>query len=218
MVTAERLFAEHGVSAVSNRQVSVEAGQANNSAVGYHFGTKADLVLAIVRHHAPDIERRREALLESTRGSTELRDWMACLVLPSTEHLAALGIPSWHARFLAQATTDPTLRRIVVDESVASASMKAVLEQLTPLVAKLPDDVAAEREDMSRHLIVHMCAERERALEEGSATPRASWDDAAHGLIDALVGLWQAPCTSERRRRGSEDEALHVVRQGAKER
>ena len=163
--------------------------------VGYHFGTKADLVLAIVRHHAPDIERRREARLESTRGSTELRDWLACLVLPSTEHMAALGSPSWYARFLAQATTDPALRRIVVDESIASASMIAVIEQLTPLLSRLPPEVAAEREDMSRHLIVHGCAERERALEEGTATPRASWDDAAQGLIDALVGLWQAPCT-----------------------
>ena len=48
LTTAERLFAEHGV-AVSNRQISEAAGQANNFAVGYHFGTKTDLVLAIVR-------------------------------------------------------------------------------------------------------------------------------------------------------------------------
>ncbi|MEV0038015.1 TetR family transcriptional regulator, partial [Streptomyces sp. NPDC050804] len=38
LVTAERLFAEHGVFAVSNRQVSEAAGQGNNAAVGYHFG------------------------------------------------------------------------------------------------------------------------------------------------------------------------------------
>ena len=48
---------------------------------------------------------------------------------------------------------------------------------------------------MSRQLIVHMCAERERALHEGTATPRATWEAAAVGLIDALVGLWQAPYT-----------------------
>ena len=39
LVAAERLFAEHGVFAVSNRQVSEAAGQGNNAAVGYHFGT-----------------------------------------------------------------------------------------------------------------------------------------------------------------------------------
>ena len=48
---AERLYAEHGVFAVSNRQVSEAAGQGNNAAVGYHFGTKTDLVRAIEQKH-----------------------------------------------------------------------------------------------------------------------------------------------------------------------
>jgi hypothetical protein len=52
---------------------------------------------------------------------------------------------------------------------------------------------------MARHLIVHMCAERERALAESIPTPRSSWHDAASGLIDAIVGLWLAPVTSVRR-------------------
>src|SRR5699024_7108128 len=45
--TAERLFVEHGTGVVSNRQISEAAGQGNNTAVGYHFGTRADLVRAI---------------------------------------------------------------------------------------------------------------------------------------------------------------------------
>ncbi|CAM02116.1 hypothetical protein A8924_3229 [Saccharopolyspora erythraea NRRL 2338] len=40
-----------------------------------------------------------------------------------------------------------------------------------------------------------MCAERERALAEGTATPRATWDEAAAGLVDAITGLWAAPVT-----------------------
>jgi hypothetical protein len=39
--------------------------------------------------------------------STDLRDWIACLVWPVTAHLAALGTPSWFARFLAQVMADP---------------------------------------------------------------------------------------------------------------
>lgn len=195
LTTAERLFAEHGVAAVSNRQISEVAGQANNFAVGYHFGTKTDLVLAIVRRHTPAIEQRRAGMLSALQDPCELRDWLACLVLPSTSHLAALGNPSWYARFIAQATTDPALRQLVIDETVASTSMHAVAEGLKRLMPVLPADVAAERGDMSRHLIVHVCAERERALHEGSATPRATWEGAAIGLIDALVGLWQAPYT-----------------------
>ena len=62
LTAAERLFAEHGVFAVSNRQVSEAAGQGNNAAVGYHFGTKTDLVRAIEHKHAhPDREAARAA-------------------------------------------------------------------------------------------------------------------------------------------------------------
>ncbi|MGK4006206.1 TetR family transcriptional regulator [Sorangium sp. So ce1036] len=195
LAAAERLFAEHGVAAVSNRQVSEAAGQANNFAVGYHFGTKADLVLAIVRRHAPSIERRRAEMLAAIKGSSDLRDWIGCLVRPSTEHLASLGSPSWYARFIAQATTDPALRQIVTDEAVASASMRGVIEGLNRLMPILPEEVREERSDMSRQLIVHTCAERERALHAGTPTPRATWEAAAVGLVDALVGLWRAPFT-----------------------
>ena len=195
LAAAERLFAEQGVAAVSNRQVSEAAGQANNFAVGYHFGTKADLVLAIVRRHAPSIEQRREEMLAAIKDSSDLRDWLGCLVRPITEHIASLGSPSWYARFLAQATTDPALRRIVTDEAIASASMQETSEGLVRLMPVLPEEVREERSDMTRQLIVHMCAERERALQAGTATPRATWEAAAVGLVDALVGLWRAPFT-----------------------
>jgi AcrR family transcriptional regulator len=195
LATAERLFAEQGVAAVSNRQVSEAAGQANNFAVGYHFGTKADLVLAIVRRHAPAIEQRRAEMLAAIKGSSDLRDWVGCLVRPLTDHLASLGSPSWYARFIAQVTIDPAFRRMVVDETVASASMQETIEGLTRCMPVLPEDVREERGDMSRQLIVHMCAERERALQAGTATPRATWEAAAVGLVDALVGLWLAPFT-----------------------
>lgn len=195
VATAERLFAEQGVAAVSNRQVSEAAGQANNFAVGYHFGTKADLVLAIVRRHAPSIEQRRAEMLAAIKGSSDLRDWIGCLVRPTTAHLASLGSPSWYARFIAQVMTDPAFRRIVVDEAVASASMQAIIEGVIRLRPVLPEEVREERADMSRQLIVHTCAERERALQAGTATPRATWEAAAIGLVDALIGLWRAPVT-----------------------
>src|SRR4051794_11235488 len=95
LTAAERLFAEHGVAAVSNRQVSEAAGQGNNAAVGYHFGTKSDLVRAIVRGHAERLDRVRLKTLAEIGDSTDLRDWVACLVRPLTDHLAALGSPTW---------------------------------------------------------------------------------------------------------------------------
>ena len=72
--TAERMFAEHGVFSVSNRQISDEAGLGNNTAVSYHFGSKADLLRAIYLRHNEPMEILRERQLESRAGSTGLRD------------------------------------------------------------------------------------------------------------------------------------------------
>ncbi|MEU7837752.1 MULTISPECIES: TetR/AcrR family transcriptional regulator [unclassified Nonomuraea] len=196
VTTAERLFAEHGVAAVSNRQVSEAAGQANNSAVGYHIGTKTDLVLAIVRRHAEPMERRRAEMLTTITDSAGLHEWIACLVRPVTEHIADLGTPTWYARFAAQVTTDPAFRKLVTDETITSSSLRQTLDGISRLVPDLPEQVRQERKDMIRHLLVHMCAERERALHEGTATPHATWDAAATGMIDAITGLWLAPVSA----------------------
>ena len=167
---AERLFAEHGVGEVSNRQIGEAAGQANNFAVGYHFGTKADLVRAIVRRYTTETEQRRLRMLAEMGDATDLRAWVSCLVRPATDHLDALGVPSWRARCLAQVNTVPALRQIVIDESVATPSMRRSLEGMFRLLPGLPEEVHAERSDMSRLLVVHILAERERALQEGGPT------------------------------------------------
>jgi AcrR family transcriptional regulator len=199
LTAAERLFAEHGVLAVSNRQVSEAAGQGNNTAVGYHFGTKADLVRAIVRKHSAPIEEIRQRKVAEVRGSTDIRDWLACLVRPVAEHLEAVGSPTWFARFGAQIMTEPSFRPIMVDETLSSPSLVRIVDELYRCLPDLPVEVRAERGDMARQLLVHMMAERERALAEGTPTPRSNWHDAATGLIDALVGLWLAPITSNTR-------------------
>ena len=141
LVAAERLYAEHGVFAVSNRQVSEAAGQGNNAAVGYHFGTKADLVRAIEQKHRGPVEELREQMvadLIASGDSAELRGWVACLVRPLTEHLAALGNPSWYARFAAQAMTDPAYYNVVVKGALSSPSLVQVVDGIQPLPAQSP--------------------------------------------------------------------------------
>lgn len=192
LAAAERLFAEHGVITVSNRQISEAAGQGNNTAVGYHFGTKVDLVRAIVRRHAVEMDRRRDVMVADSPDSIDLRVWVACLVRPVTEHLAELGRPTWFARFAAQVMADPELRTVMVDEALSTASLRTVLDGINRCLPDLPTPIRAERDDMARHLIVQMTAERERALAENRPTPRSSWHDAATGLIDAIVGIMRS--------------------------
>lgn len=203
LTAAEKLFAEHGVYAVSNRQVSEAAGQGNNAAVGYHFGTKTDLVREIEHRHRVPIERLREQMVAEAGDSDQLRDWVGCLVRPLTDHLAELGNPSWYARFAAQAMADPAYHKIVVRDALSSPSLVHVIDRINRCLPDLPEDVHAERNVMARNLLMHTCAERERALAENASSSRSSWQTASVGLIDAIVGLWLAPVTpaAERDRR-----------------
>lgn len=197
MSTAERLFAEHGVSAVSSRQISEAAGQGNNAAVGYHFGTKLDLIRAIVRRHNQRIELRRQEMVDVVGTDAGVRDWVECLVRPLTEHLAELGSPSWYARFSLQVSTDPVLREIFSDELRASPPVARISAGLRPSLTALPREVREQRLWMIRQLIAHTCADRERALAAAGRSTRADWDRAARLLADAVSGLLLAP-VSER--------------------
>ncbi|ORW71724.1 TetR family transcriptional regulator [Mycobacterium saskatchewanense] len=202
LVAAERLYAEHGMFAVSNRQVSEAAGQGNNAAVGYHFGTKADLVRAIEEKHRGPVERLRERMVADLCAAgaakdqvAQLRDWVACLVRPLTEHLEELGNPTWYARFAAQAMTDPAYYNIIVKGALSSPSLVQVVEGINRCLPDLPPEVHFERNIMARNLLMHTCADRERALASGASPAHRSWRAAASGLIDAVVGLWLAPVT-----------------------
>ncbi|MEV6302982.1 TetR/AcrR family transcriptional regulator [Actinoplanes sp. NPDC051861] len=187
LVTAERLFAEHGVFSVSHRQISEAAGQGNNAAVGYHFGGRDDLVRAVVRRHAGPMEEIRRRLSLRYAGSTNVRDWVTCEVRSFTEHLAELGDQSWYARFAAQVMTEPSLRELAAEELRDVPMLNAIAASLHACL-ELPPPVLRERYDMAHTLIVHICAQHER-----SATP--DWERVAAGLIDAIEGIYRAPCT-----------------------
>jgi AcrR family transcriptional regulator len=192
LATAERLYAQHGVAEVSNRQVAEAAGQANNSVVAYHVGSKADLVLAVVRAHAEEMDAIRTRMLDAAAGSPHLRDHLACLVLPLTRHLAELGVPSWYARFAAQVDTDPGWRVQVAAETTSSPVMRRAIDAVLAHLPEQSPGVAALRWEMARHALVHTCAEHERALADG-VEPALGWEELGEVLIDALVGLFTAP-------------------------
>lgn len=193
LAAAERLFAERGMYAVSNRQISEAAGQGNNAAACYHFGARTDLLRAIERKHRIPIQDLRERMVAEVADSTELRDWVGALVRPLTDHLAALGNPTWYARFAAQAMADPAYRDIVTQDALSSPLLVEVLDGITRCLPELPKRVRLERAKMARNLLMHTCAEHEGELAEHGPRNRSSWPVAGEGLIDAIVGLWQAP-------------------------
>lgn len=197
MATAERLFAEQGIAAVSGRQISEAAGQGNNAAVGYHFGTKSDLIRTVMRRHLEQVEQRRRRMLEQVGPGAAARDWFDCLVRPLTDHLAGLGSPSWYARFALQVSTDPVLGPLIADEARSAPGMARIAAGLGPCLAALPGEVREQRLQMIRYLIAHTCADQERALasaaKPGTGAGGADWDWIARLLVDAISGLLLAP-------------------------
>jgi AcrR family transcriptional regulator len=190
---AEVLFAERGMYAVSNRQISEAAGQGNNAAACYHFGTRTDLLRAIESKHREPIEELRTRMVADIGDSTDLRDWVGAFVRPLTDHLAALGTPSWYARFAAQAMADPTYRHVVTKDALTSPMLVQTIDGINRCLPDLPKRVRFERIAMVRNLLMHTCAEHEGALAEHVSHSRSSWPVAGEGLIDAIVGLWRAP-------------------------
>jgi len=198
---AERLFAERGMHAVSNRQISEAARQGNNAAVCYHFGTRTDLLRSIEAKHRGPIEGLRGRMLDEIAGSTDLRDWVATLVCPLTDHLAETGVPSFYARFAAQAMADPAHRHVVTKDALASPLLVRAINRINSCLPDLPKRVRFDRIVMARNLLMHTCAEHEGELAEHGPKARSSWPVASEGLLDAIVGLWQAPVRASLARR-----------------
>lgn len=192
---AETLFAQHGTSAVTNRQIVELAHQRNNAAVAYHFGGRADLIQAIVHRRQGAIETVRDDAVASISGSTDARDWMDALVRPLAIHLDTLPHPTWYARFSSQLVNDPAHRAIIVREALDAPSLHQVMAGLDRCGPLLSEGVAARRKQMCSHLMILEYAEREQ---QAAAEPRSSsdWLTFASELTDALTGLWLAPSSS----------------------
>lgn len=200
LATAERLFVEHRIPVLANHQSGEPLTPSAVGAVGCHFGTKTDLVRGFERARGERIGRIRLHVLAET-GGCDVREWVTCLVRPVAEHLADLGNPSWYARFCAQRMTDPALRGFPDREPHVFPASQRIFEGLRRCGTDLPAEVHAQCSDMALRLIVHICAERERALAKNASSSCPDWTDTATTLIDAIVGLWLAPVSSRPRGR-----------------
>ncbi len=85
LATAERLFAEQGLRAVSVRDITAAAG-VNLASVNYHFGSKDALVFEIFRRRTAELSRERARRLHRAidrhAGSPPVRDILEALIAP----------------------------------------------------------------------------------------------------------------------------------------
>ncbi|MEC3957442.1 TetR/AcrR family transcriptional regulator [Nocardia sp. CDC153] len=155
--TAERLFAAHGVDAVSVRAVNAAAGLGAAS-VNYHFGTKDDLIAAVLLDLGATVRDRIRA---------------------NTDALAASAIPPT-AETLVRAVTEP-YRDLLLRHRTRGMRWIKIVTQLS--LHSHPALTAAEAD-----LPAHLHTQLRRAFPHSDPNRlEARWAIALMGFLQALA-------------------------------
>jgi AcrR family transcriptional regulator len=185
ILTAERLFAARGLDGVSLREIGATAGNANHSAVRYHFGSKEKLVEAIFLYRLPHLEERRRILIARHRPA-DVRAWVEAYVLPILEQGEQRG--SHYLGFVAALRGGALMERIPDD---LRASLRQLRDAMDVLLAFIPEPLRGHRLMQAVTFAVHAGADRERAQAAGlDVLPFAVH---VADLLDGLVGFLEAP-------------------------
>ena len=143
---AERLFAANGIQAVSLRTINAAAGARNASAAHYHFGSKTNLIRALLESFMDELCRERLARLDAVRDAAgarrpDLRDVVEAFVVPMLRLLVdPTGKGVRYSMFLARAATDPTVQL----ESLVPATFYDALSRFHALCCAALPDLAPE--------------------------------------------------------------------------
>jgi AcrR family transcriptional regulator len=195
--TAERLFAEYGIEAVSPRQIALAAGQLNQSAIRYHFGTKEALIEALLARRIAEINRRRRAMISALEAEGRHDDrhaLVAAIARPLAEKVHTTPEGTHYVRFLAHLFADRQRRDVLIARGSEAALLRRLYKALRALTPGLPELIWNERLRLMVGGIIHALADRERMRAAGdpawNALPEAAF---VGNLIDTGVAILNAP-------------------------
>lgn len=186
---AQLLFARHGVDAVTVQQIVAAAGQRNNAALHYHFGSKEELIRQLVVDGAAVLDERRRGMLrdlEARGGPSTIREVMLVLIMPVIE----LGDDvRWrgYIRFTSslQASDRKTLRAALNNRWNASyVACFAHLKRMLPLPAALVE----QRLSILSIYANAILSAREAAQETRKGSSNRLWDQrfTTENILDML--------------------------------
>lgn len=187
---AERLFAERGIWAVTNREITEAAGQKNVSALNYHFGSRGHLLGAVLARRGVELDMRRSELAVGLDASSATWDLVNVLVEVYAECLRTEAGRNY-VRVVDQ------LRAGLTDWRTGASSddvhLQRVLEILEQRPSGVPADVRSQRLVAMMMLMTGMTATRAQHLADDR---EVQLDHVAFvlSLTDILVGVVEAPC------------------------
>jgi AcrR family transcriptional regulator len=189
---AERLFAESGVDGVSLRQIGVAAGNGNNSAVQYHFGSKDQLIQAIFEYRLARLHARRALVIDELQPS-DVRGWVSCQARAVLEQSELDG--SHYMRFVAmlyQYGHRDVFERMPAEFVDATRQFHAALASVLPHIV---EPLRTHRIARAMALIVHVAADRERSRASGIQVLPFALELAE--LVDGMVGFLNAEASPD---------------------
>lgn len=190
VLTAERLFADHGVDGVSLRQIAITAGSANNSVVQYHFGSKARLVQAVFEYRLPRLHARRLLLLDERRPD-DVQGYVECQLRAVLEQSELDG--SHYMSFVAMLLQHNQDLLVHVPDEVQVATSK-FMDRLGSYLPHIVEPLRSRRLAQAMALIVHAAADRERA--RARCQPLFPFAVELGDMLDGMVGFLEAPVSA----------------------
>jgi AcrR family transcriptional regulator len=185
---AERLFAERGVFRTTTKDIVTAAGQGNNSALTYHFGSRDGLLLAILHRHDEVIDEERGRLLDEVGEAASTRDLAGVLLRPYARPLADRSGRDF-LRIVAQLSD---LFPAWQSAEFEGPHLRRVLNLLLARPRGLPRPVREERIIALISLLSAAMADRAARIEKGRENAVDEPTFLAN-LADMIVGLLEAP-------------------------
>lgn len=187
---AEQQFAAQGVHGAQLREVVRQAGQANPSAVQYHFGSREGLLDAVMAERQQRTERALAERLPEPEGRPLAELLGALIDAEATELRTERGRDC--LRISTQVSHDSGIRERRPHPGLAGSLYWRLISELeAPLVELLPEPVRLERIDLALTLIGAALAERARQRTGGE--PTLTDDD---GYLADLVSVCHAALTA----------------------
>jgi AcrR family transcriptional regulator len=198
--SAEKLFAENGIDAVSLRQINVAANQKNSSAAHYHFGSKDTLILAIYGSRMASVNERREATLnkiERAGKQGDIRLLIETIVQPIVEEINEDDSGRHYIGFMAQAMGHPQLDLEALWQQENNTGLVRLLQHLRIALPHLEGALFSQRFGLAFEQIVHSLADNERLRRSTGEEFAANSRLFVSNLIDSIAGGMSAPVSDE---------------------
>src|SRR3954451_10010141 len=193
---AEEVFAREGIHGARIREINELAGQRNPSALHYHFGSRSNLVMAIMLRHQSEIDKVIERRLDDLEagGAHGVRDVIATVVEQMVARLKTQSGRNW-ARIIPQIlpTLSDNLRRGLIDP-ITPQTLR-VLDVLKSDMGGLPEAVRRERLVDYGIILTTLIAERAHQVETVRRPPLNDSRFVAH-VTDLLVAIITTPSSA----------------------